>query len=96
MRKRFCDHTCRNRFHNGKLARKAAPPPSTQTTAEARARTLQWIYDELEADIRERGPLVAGRLNPAVEMLRKIGLELDRLAPIEQEDAGEDHGLVAV
>jgi hypothetical protein len=95
MRKRFCDHTCRNRFHNGKQARRG--PPVAPQGHDERQRTLERIYDELKSDIEDRGAMVGGRVNPAVEMLRKIGIELDRRAPaIEQEESDEPTSLIAV
>lgn len=69
---------------------------STVAGHDDRQRTLQRIYAGLEADIEARGVMVAGRVNPAVEMLRKIGIELDRRAPVEQEQTDELESLIAV
>jgi hypothetical protein len=92
-RKRFYEGACRARWaRRGKTATSIRP-----ASPDDRYRILERIYAELEADIRERGTMVGGRVNPAVEMLRKIGIELDRRAPvIEQEESDEDLGLVAV
>lgn len=91
MRKRFCNHTCRNRFHNSKQGLRApVDAPVSPQVADARQRTLERIYAELKVDIEERGSVIDGRVNPAVEAIRKIGIELDRRGPQVEEEADDD------
>jgi hypothetical protein len=86
-RKKFYEGACRARWSRRGKQRTSEPKRATSSAAghDDRQRTLQRIYDGLEVDVEERGVMVGGRANPAVEMLRKIGIELDRRAPVEEE-----------
>jgi hypothetical protein len=54
-----------------------------------RQRTLERIYAELKADIEDRGSVVGGRVNPAVESIRKVIADLDRRTPAAEEEEAE-------
>jgi hypothetical protein len=100
MRKRFCDHDCRNRFHNGRQARKKIPAQPDRSGAEERRATLLWLYEQLKRDVDVLGTLVptkdSVKANPSLAGLRGVIADLERLAPIEQEQPDELESLIAV
>ena len=74
-------------YHQGQgnVARLQAKPPrsaGTITRAELVA-TLEWLFNELARDVRVRGAMVDGKINPAVAPLQRIMADLQRMAPAE-------------
>jgi hypothetical protein len=86
-RAKFCSTKCRVAYHQGQgnVARFKAKPPSSAgsiTKADLVA-TLEWLFNELARDVRVRGAMVDGKVNPAVAPLQRIVADLTRMAPPE-------------
>lgn len=68
--------------------------------AAARVAILEDLKERLNADVERYGTLIESpnglKANPSVGELRRVLADLNRLAPIEQEDAEEDAGLIAI
>ena len=87
-RKRFFENACRARWTRKGKTKQPARRRVTEPVDD-RQRTLELIYEQLKADILERGSVVGGRPNPVVESIRKVIADLDRRTPAAEEEEPE-------
>ena len=83
QRKRFCSAACRAAQHRD--GRSARPMASDSEVVG----TLWELYHRLKADVEQYGTLLETktglRANPSVAELRRVAVELARLAPAKEE-----------
>jgi len=84
QRKRFCNSTCRGRWHRSQGAAPSAPDRDPAAPADERGQVLEALLRRLVEDVENEGTLIPSGLggamkgNPSAALLVRVIVEIDR------------------